>query len=692
MPILSAIGRRSPGQVAIRVGIYALLTLGAGAIVYPVLIVLGQAMSNAYDLRDNAVIPYYLRDRNELALKRIFSFTTKVDLLAGRHNRNKWSSQTQMRDDATFYDDVPKLLARQGLSLEAWETIVADLDEFKLKHMSSDELLAKEFRVEDYFRPFLRDRHGGLADAFLTERRKTGRLPRWFVRTYPDADERERIVCDRDRLGLAIMNHEWKSDYLNYYSVEVPRPGNFTVPFWRPGSSPQEKMWSDFKTSLPPQQKLIISSDSYWHTYLKLKYRTIAELNAAWGTKHGGFYELRVPLAPPASPTVRKDWEEFIIKRWPRRLLKIPSKYADAWRQYVRSQLLRKVGARADAEAAALAEASRLVGRPVASWDKLPFWGDLPQDETLSRYWGELTSCGAVGPADMELCAPELRFRRFLGLKYGGSGPARPDAETLAKLNAAWKTDFKSFDEIPLPLMLADYAPVRFHPWHIRRSFMTESFRRVAEYLFGRGRAVQNTLILVVCALASVLTINPIAAYSLSRFPMKHTQKVLIFFLATMAFPAEVAMIPNFLLLRDLGLLNTFAALVLPGMANGFAIFLLKGFFDSLPQELYEAAEIDGASELRIFRVVAVPLVKPILAFIGLNTFVFAYSSFMWAFVICPRPRMWTLMVWVYDFQMKNPGNNYILAATVLVSIPPLIVFFFANRIIMKGIVIPSMK
>jgi len=69
-----------------------------------------------------------------------------------------------------------------------------------------------------------------------------------------------------------------------------------------------------------------------------------------------------------------------------------------------------------------------------------------------------------------------------------------------------------------------------------------------------------------------------------------------------------------------------------------------------------------------------------------------AYSGFLWAFVICPQEEMWTLMVWVYDFQSRNPGNNYIMAATILVSIPPLIVFLFANRIIMRGIIIPSMK
>ncbi len=333
-------------------------------------------------------------------------------------------------------------------------------------------------------------------------------------------------------------------------------------------------------------------------------------------------------------------------------------------------------------ESRALAMASKLTGAKRDSWDALELPPTRPDDETLSRYWCEFTSSGAVPPTAMELRAPEVRFREFLKGKYGSA----------EKLNVAWGTAFANFDDAPLPLALADYSAVRFAPWTVRGLFVTESYRRVGEYMAGRGRAAWNTLILVLFSLICALTINPIAAYSLSRFPMKSTQKILIFFLATMAFPAEVAMIPNFLLLRDLGLLNTYAALILPTMANGFAIFLLKGFFDSLPRELYEAAEIDGASEIQIFRMVAMPLVTPILAFIGLSTFVLAYSSFMWAFVICPKEEMWTLTVWVYDFQMKNPGNNYVMAATVLVSIPPLIVFFFANRIIMKGIVIPSLK
>ena len=687
MPILSEVGKRQPGQMAIRISVYALLTLGALGIIYPVLIVIGQTLSDEFDLRDNAVAPFYLFNRNELLLKRVFSYTTKLELLASRHNRSSWTSQMRMREDSSFYAELPARIKGDGFSMEHWQEVVEDFRAFKASQ-PPDRMLAKLFCLEDYYRPYLRETFAAKANAFREQLDAGGELPEWFVMMFPDPSKRRRIVRRRDQLGLAIMNHELRSDYLNYHGLEVMRPGNILVPFWRPGNSAKERLWIDFKRSLPPEQLLLVSSDAYWHAFLKLKYRNIQGLNAAWGTDLAGIYELAFPAIAPADEAIALDWQEFVLRRWPRSLLRVPQRYATAWREHVRQQLVRKAGAEAGGEAEALAKASRLCRTSIGSWAELPFFAQRPEDETLSRYWCEFTASGKVQAEDLELISPERGFQEFLVERYGAAGQSSP----VAALNAAWGTSFSSVEGVRLPFGVVDLAPVRHQALRCRWRFMNESYRRVFEYLTGRGRAIQNTLILVALSLLSALTINPIAAYSLSRFPMKHSQKVLVFFLATMAFPAEVAMIPNFLLLRDLGLLNTYAALVLPRMANGFAIFLLKGFYDSLPQELYQAAEIDGASEIQIFRMVAMPLVLPILAYIGLNTFVMAYSSFMWAFVICPKQEMWTLMVWVYDFQMKNPGNNYIMAATVLVSIPPLFVFLFANRIIMRGIVIPSLK
>ena len=161
--------------------------------------------------------------------------------------------------------------------------------------------------------------------------------------------------------------------------------------------------------------------------------------------------------------------------------------------------------------------------------------------------------------------------------------------------------------------------------------------------------------------------------------------------MATMAFPGEVTQIPAFLMLRKLGFLNTFAALIIPAAANGYSIFLLKGFFDSLPKDLYESATLDGASELRIFATITIPLSAPILAVIALGAFTAAYGAFIFALLVCQKQSMWTLMVYIYQLQ-QTYGTPIVFASLVLAAIPTLIVFTLCQNVIMRGIVVPVEK
>jgi multiple sugar transport system permease protein len=174
---------------------------------------------------------------------------------------------------------------------------------------------------------------------------------------------------------------------------------------------------------------------------------------------------------------------------------------------------------------------------------------------------------------------------------------------------------------------------------------------------------------------------------------MRSTEKILLFMLATMAFPAAVTAIPGFLLIRDLGLLNTFAALVLPSVASGMSIFILKGFFDALPRELYEAAAIDGAGEWTVFRRITLPMTTPILAVNALNAFIHAYSSWEWAFLVCQKESHWTLAVWMYQMSQTFTHQPWcVMAGFVLVSVPTAFVFLVCQKVILRGIVLPSMK
>lgn len=270
---------------------------------------------------------------------------------------------------------------------------------------------------------------------------------------------------------------------------------------------------------------------------------------------------------------------------------------------------------------------------------------------------------------------------------------ARPQDLRISSMDidfAAWAAG-RGVVDARIPQRELDWANFESQRGFWRWQFVSQNFVYVLDEVMVQGNGVRNTAILVALTVIGALTINPMAAYALSRFRMRQSYQILLFFLATIAFPAEVAMIPNFLQLKEFGLINTFGALVLPGLVNGFSIFLLKGFFDSLPRELYEAADIDGASEWQIFWGFTMNLSKPILAVIALNAFVAAYSAFFFAIILTPEQSMWTLMVWVYQLR-QTAGPGIVYASLLITAVPVLVVYLCAQNVILRGIVVPTEK
>ena len=231
----------------------------------------------------------------------------------------------------------------------------------------------------------------------------------------------------------------------------------------------------------------------------------------------------------------------------------------------------------------------------------------------------------------------------------------------------------------------------RAHKAEIRREFLWRNYRTVLDHVLFHGRGIANTVVYCTLAVLLALLVNPLAAYALSRFRPSAGPQILLFLMLTMAFPHMVTQIPVFVLLRELGLLNTFAALLLPGMASGYSIFLLKGFFDSIPKDLYDAAVIDGASEFRIFWTITMAMSTPILAVVALQTFSGAWMSFMYPLIVCPDERMHVLAVWLQQFQQTASGSA-VFASIIVSSVPSLLIFVFAQRTIMRGIAVPSEK
>lgn len=270
------------------------------------------------------------------------------------------------------------------------------------------------------------------------------------------------------------------------------------------------------------------------------------------------------------------------------------------------------------------------------------------------------------------------------------SKPEQLRVTTLDQQFADWASA-RGLSNQRIPQAALDWEAFEKEELFWKWQFLTMNYERVLDEILLHGRAIVNTLILVTLSVCGALIVNPLAAYALSRFKLRKTYHILLFCLATIAFPAEVTMIPVFLQMKELHLLNTFGALVLPSLASGFSIFLLKGFFDSLPKELYEAAELDGASEWTMFWQITMNLSKPILAVIALGAFSAAYGTFFFALILAPDPKMWTIMV--YIFQLRS-GVDFpvVYASLIITAIPTLLVFIFFQNIILRGIVVPSDK
>jgi multiple sugar transport system permease protein len=331
-------------------------------------------------------------------------------------------------------------------------------------------------------------------------------------------------------------------------------------------------------------------------------------------------------------------------------------------------------------------------GTSYASYAEVPFPATMPAvgGEPWSRFVREILNPGFVELTPEGEAAWQASGRNRVDFVRSVAQPEHLKVTSVDHAFAEWAAK-RGVADARIPQRAADWRNFQAAKGFWRWQFATQNYVYVLDEVMIQGNGVRNTAILVVLTVVGALTVNPMAAYALSRFRLRQTYQVLLFFLATIAFPAEVAMIPNFLMLKELGLLNTFGALVLPGLVNGFSIFLLKGFFDSLPKELYEAADIDGANEWQIFWGFTMNLSKPILAVIALNAFIGAYSAFFFALILAPDQNMWTLMVWIYQLR-QTAGPGIVYASLLITAVPTLVVYLCAQNVILRGIVVPSEK
>ncbi len=605
MALIPAVGRKTLKMRVLVGALYLILTLGAVAMVYPFLVMLGTSTESQYEKSSPQIIPRYL-----------YSDTA----LFGKYTEDKYRGDMDAINGAygtsfvTLQDIKPPSPSDPNTSRE-WDTFAAALPaRYKSAGFGGAAAAYSPSPLLDRYHAFLRTRFGGNIRA--------------LDRAYRQEDE----------------------DFLTIFPP-FEQPAAHT---WTARADAKSADWKAFEAALPANYFVIVGADPLYQRWLKEEAEPdLKTLNAAWGTHLSAYSAISLSAKPSGNARQRGDWEQFVRTQLPFRDIRVAPSALPAYRAFLAGQYRHRIADYNKSYAAHLASFSA---------------ARLPDPETIP----------AAGP-------PLLDWIAFLRT-------APLPALSADTPETRWRSSTPSRAGASLPIIQSDWAFAKAHTAALRRDYLTRNYRLVLQFIFLHGSAVSVTFIYCFLAILTTLVVNPLCAYALSRYNLSYGNAVLLFLLATMSFPGEISLIQNFLLLKQFGLLNTYAALILPGAASGYSIFLLKGFFDSLPRELYEAGTLDGAGELRMFWTITLPLSRPIFAVIGLGAFSAAYGGFLYAMTICQDHKMWTIMVWIYELQTSGAPMYVMMAALTLAALPTLLVFVLTQNVIMKGIILPSFK
>lgn len=678
MPLISIVGRKALSVRALLIGLYIILTVGAMTMLYPFGLMFSMATAGSADFQEVRLVPKYWYSDLALFKKQIVDAVPMSELAVWFH-KDEWLAPLDIR-----------LSQLQG---------IADLDPAHREALAKDwwrfiyeacpaELKLSAFNAGYPLKTYARDGAFSLWHEYM----------QWLEGRYETIDAVNKAYTD-----TAV---EWKELGMPAEDEQLDR---------QPQDHPRSKDWRLFIETREPHRTGLININAKVLEFLVGRFGNADNLAEQTGWKSEKL--TAVTYDDLHRGELGADAKRLFIQQFaPMRYVRIDvGKAAVAWRDFLKAK---------------------------SKNNDQPLTERMPLNPAQAGVWSLFVQKACPLQA-LDVARPETYWWDFLREQY----------RSVSSLNAAHGTQYEDFSDssIGRAQAVSHYHRVWEQRSSIRWRYLVSNFVAVFKFVAVHGSALKVTVLYIILLIGATLTINPLAAYALSRFRLKESHHVLIFLLATMAFPGEVLMIPSFLMIKsfpitqflavglcvagfiflrlrfkskiplvpgflaamvvtgflvgwflpklgrqfdipmDMNLLNTYWALVLPVLANGYGIFLLKGFFDSLPPELYEAGLIDGASEMRMFAQITFPLCKPIMAVMALAAFTAAYGAFMHAFLVCQDPKMWTLMVFLYEFQ-QNHSLPLVMSSLVVAAVPTLIVFVLCQRVILRGIVIPTFK
>jgi multiple sugar transport system permease protein len=239
-----------------------------------------------------------------------------------------------------------------------------------------------------------------------------------------------------------------------------------------------------------------------------------------------------------------------------------------------------------------------------------------------------------------------------------------------------------------MPTGEANSFPPRLWPSRVTGAHYAELFGRL-----DLARAAANSLIVAVATTAISVLLNSMAGYAFAKLRFAGRDRIFRLLVAALVIPGQIGMLPLFLLLKQLGLINTYWGVIIPGMASIFGIFMVRQYALSIPDTMLDAARVDGASELRIYWELVLPSCRPILVTLGLFTFMGAWNDFLWPLVVLTDGRLYTLPVALANLVGEHvQDTELVMAGAVLTVLPVVLVFVVLQRFYIAGVMSGSLK
>ncbi|MBC2264364.1 carbohydrate ABC transporter permease [Listeria booriae] len=218
------------------------------------------------------------------------------------------------------------------------------------------------------------------------------------------------------------------------------------------------------------------------------------------------------------------------------------------------------------------------------------------------------------------------------------------------------------------------------------------NFERVFE-MFPMLQFLVNSIVIAIVTTVGQMLFCSMAAYAFARIEFWGRDKLFLLYLATMMVPAQVTMIPQFILMKQLGWLDSYTGLIVPGLFGVFGTFLLRQAFMGIPKELDEAVFMDGGNHFTVFRKVILPLAKPTFATLGILTFMQSWNSYLWPLIVTSSQEMATLPLGLSLLQGRYGTDFGLMMAGVLISVIPILaVYLFAQKYFIQGMTMSGMK